>query len=285
VSATGGERVTRRRFLAAGAFAAVAGVAGYGRFVEPSALEVTRHPVGGGEPAADPLRIVQLTDLHLRRIGRFEEAVAAAVRAAAPGLIVLTGDSVDRPDAMESLDAFLPLLPRGVPGFATLGNWEHWSGIDRTRLDALYARHGIRLLVNASAGVPHAGGRLLVTGLDDATAGRPDPTAALDGVEPSADHLVLAHSPAYRDRLGAELPPGFRPTLVLGGHTHGGQVALAGWAPLRPPGSGRYVSGWYRDEEPQLYVSRGIGTSVVPVRFGARPELAVLEWRLRGGRG
>lgn len=65
-------------------------------------------------------------------------------------------------------------------------------------------------------------------------------------------------------------------TLMLSGHTHGGQIAVGGWAPLVPPGSGRYVRGWFRgDGAPPLYVSRGIGTSVLPLRFGATPELAV----------
>jgi predicted MPP superfamily phosphohydrolase len=63
---------------------------------------------------------------------------------------------------------------------------------------------------------------------------------------------------------------------MLSGHTHGGQVTVGGWAPLVPPGSGRYVRGWFRgDGAPPLYVSRGIGTSVLPIRFGATPELAV----------
>lgn len=69
--------------------------------------------------------------------------------------------------------------------------------------------------------------------------------------------------------------------LVLSGHTHGGQVQLAGWAPVTPRGSGRYLEGWYGDHAedgvPPMYVSRGVGTSGIPVRLGSRPELAVFE--------
>lgn len=57
-------------------------------------------------------------------------------------------------------------------------------------------------------------------------------------------------------------------------------MQLLGWAPLRPPGSGRYVNGWYRERKPHLYVSRGIGTSVLPLRFGAPPEVACFDWQL-----
>jgi hypothetical protein len=68
--------------------------------------------------------------------------------------------------------------------------------------------------------------------------------------------------------------------LLLAGHTHGGQVAPFGLALTLPSGSGRYVAGWYRDAGPPMYVSRGIGTSLIPVRLGATPELVRFEWQL-----
>jgi predicted MPP superfamily phosphohydrolase len=72
----------------------------------------------------------------------------------------------------------------------------------------------------------------------------------------------------------------YRPRWMLAGHTHGGQIAPLGVPLMRPRGSGRYVSGWYRDPAPPMYVSRGIGTSVIPARYRARPEVAVFEWGL-----
>jgi predicted MPP superfamily phosphohydrolase len=125
-----------------------------------------------------------------------------------------------------------------------------------------------------------------VTGLDDLIGGRPDVARALADAIPSANHVLLAHCPAHRETFLAELASlnarALAPAFMLSGHTHGGQLALGGWAPMRPPGSGRYVAGWYRDARTALYVSRGLGTSVVPARFGAPPEIAVFEWRLSG---
>jgi uncharacterized protein len=89
--------------------------------------------------------------------------------------------------------------------------------------------------------------------------------------------LSSTHSGAPDDDIDPRL---LTPQVMLAGHTHGGQVALFGWAPLRPPGSGRYVQGWYRDAATSLYVSRGIGTSVVPARFCAAPEVAYFAWTL-----
>jgi predicted MPP superfamily phosphohydrolase len=67
---------------------------------------------------------------------------------------------------------------------------------------------------------------------------------------------------------------------MLSGHTHGGQIAPFGIAIKLPHGSGGYVSGWSRDDGGPLYVSRGIGTSLVPIRIGATPELAQFDWSL-----
>jgi hypothetical protein len=67
---------------------------------------------------------------------------------------------------------------------------------------------------------------------------------------------------------------------MLAGHTHGGQVAPFGIATVLPRGCGRYVAGWYREGGPPLFVSRGIGTSSLPVRIGASPELARFDWSL-----
>src|SRR5690606_18580500 len=117
-----------------------------------------------------------------------------------------------------------------------------------------------------------------VTGLDDLVGGRPDAAAAFAGVGAAPNHLLLAHCPMHRDLYRAALARGSAdaslptPQVMLAGHTHGGQIAPFGWAPLRPRGSGRYVRGWYRDDPTAMYVSRGLGTSVVPARVGAVPE-------------
>jgi predicted MPP superfamily phosphohydrolase len=65
--------------------------------------------------------------------------------------------------------------------------------------------------------------------------------------------------------------------LCLAGHTHGGQLALNGWAPWRPVGTGRFTAGFYELLGCRLYVSSGRGTSVLPIQLGAPPEVAVFD--------
>jgi predicted MPP superfamily phosphohydrolase len=283
--------VNRRRFLAA-LGAAGAALAADARFVETRRLQLTRHALDPRpSPGRLPVTLAQVSDLHLRHLGSIHHHVAGHLARVRPDVVLFTGDSIDRAEKLPVFAEFLALLDPRVPSYAILGNWEHWGRVDLDALARLYASHNGRLLVNESAVHLHRGRRLGITGLDDLVAGRPDLFAAVRHAEPADARVLLAHCPVHRDRLradqaevrvgGALLRPGvdldalgFR--LMLSGHTHGGQVAFFGAAPVLPQGSGRYARGWFRDPgEIPLYVSRGIGTSVLPVRFGSVPEVAV----------
>jgi predicted MPP superfamily phosphohydrolase len=233
------------------------------------------------------VRFVQITDLHLQAVGGMHRRIAAEIRRLAPGFIVITGDSVDGADRLGELRAFLGMLDRATPKYAILGNWEHWGRVNLDELDSLYRAANCRLLVNDHGIHDVAGRSLRLTGVDDLVGGRPDAWKAMGG--PVADaHVVLAHCPVHRDRLvrmavppliGNPPPPPVSfadAALVLSGHTHGGQVNLLGWAPVLPQGTGPYVRGWFREPGAvPMYVCRGVGTSMLPVRLGARPEVAV----------
>lgn len=249
--------------------------------VTPGLLETSWHAFGAPGATAPRLRIVQVSDLHLRSFGPVERKVIDTISAARPDMIVLTGDMVESSRGLGPLREFLDSCPR-VKSFAIPGNWEYSSGVPMHEFARLCHRVGIEWLVNRSIVVPHAGTTVRITGLDDLQGGRPDADRALANAESVPHHLVLAHCPASRDRIA--MPSRHTATLMLSGHTHGGQVAPLGVALVLPPGSGGYVSGWYGRHDgssrPPLYVSRGIGTSVVPVRLGALPELAVFDWAL-----
>ena len=60
-------------------------------------------------------------------------------------------------------------------------------------------------------------------------------------------------------------------------HTHGGQITFLGFVPFKPRGSGKYLKGWYKESEPKMYISKGVGTSILPIRFGARAEIVEME--------
>jgi predicted MPP superfamily phosphohydrolase len=284
-------KLSRRRFLSLAPAAGVTLALAAEAFVrEPNTVVVTRRVVRERSAPSDvPITIAHLSDLHLSEIGRRERRVAELMAQSAPSVLLITGDSIDREDKLQVLDAFLGQLDPRLPKFAVLGNWEYFGRVDMSALQGTYERHNCRLLVNESVRQRIGGAELLVTGLDDWLAGKPDLQAALGSTSPHPNHVLLAHCPVQRDLLivgdqtatgsgnrGSDTPI---PQLVLSGHTHGGQVNLLGWCPWRPKGSGRYVSGWYPGEQaPDLYVSRGIGTVEIPVRLGAPPEFVFLEW-------
>ena len=258
---------------------------GYGVLVEPRRLTVTRHDVERGGAPRDPttptsrLTLVQLADLHLGRLRPFHDRVVRAVHEARPDLILLTGDSVESPRGLEALDELLEALPE-VPRFAVPGNWEYWGGVPLSRLGRVVERRGGTLLVNESVAIDVGPHRVRVRGVDDRVGGTPDLDAAFAETRGDAAlDLLLDHCPRDRDDLVRRIPPDAWPDLVLSGHTHGGHVNLLGLQPC-PPGSGRYVDGWYRDDGPATYVSRGLGTSVLPLRLGVPPELAVFDLTL-----
>ena len=250
-------------------------IAAYSAFVEPQWITVSRHQIPSKNKR--PVRIVQLSDLHIREIGTREHRVLAMVGELRPDVLVLSGDVIDRPESIETLDVFLAELP-SAQKVAVLGNWEYWGNIRQDRLAQLYASRGVTLLVNARADLRVNGNDIAVIGLDDFTAGHPSVVGLLAGRKGEQALLLVQHSPGYFEQNGKDASDiEAEPTLCLSGHTHGGQVSFFGTPIWTPPGSGEFFSGWYRTSRCNLYVSQGIGTSGPPIRFWSRPEVAVFD--------
>lgn len=241
-----------------------------------SDLEVTHLNMRGPSQAAG-FRVVQLSDLHLQRFGEAEKAIVTQVQALQPNVVVLTGDAIDRADALPVLKSFLAALG-SQPVVAVPGNWEHWSGVDFQALVALFTdQPNGRFLLNEQLLFTSGERKIHLIGLDDFTAGQPD-ARLLSPATTSEITVLLQHSPGFFEapevtrRMSQQ-----RFSLCLSGHTHGGQVSFGSWAPFTPVGSGRFVAGFYEVPGCRLYVSRGLGTSVLPLRWGAAPEIAVFD--------
>src|SRR2546426_1065716 len=163
-------------------------------------------------------------------------------------------------------DIPIPGLPR-----------EHDAGIDRATGEKAYGIAGVELLYNSTTRIRVGNASLTVVGIDDPVMGTPDVAAATHGLDEREPCLWVVHAPGYVDTIQQGVVP--RPVAVLSGHTHGGQVRLPFYTPYTPHGSGRFVAGWYRDTLAPLYVSRGIGTVVLPARLFCPPELPIFTLR------
>lgn len=260
----------RRVALAVGAVVAV--IAVYTLVIAPNDVVVER--TTWKMAVARPLVVAHLSDLHLRGFGAREKKAITLVDAARPDVIVVSGDVVDEGDLEKARPFFEGLhAPLGV--LVVRGNWEHWQATHGE--DAFYESVGATLLVNRGIAIRDD---VFVAGVDDATAGEPDLGAALVGRPLGGFTLAIFHSPEYFDTRASTRVHG-----AFAGHTHGGQVRLPGLAPFfLPPGSGRFVAGDYEALEPpapgapraKMHVSRGLGTSMLPIRSFCQPEVAIV---------
>lgn len=275
-----------RTALAAGTVPFLA--AAYGLLYERLDIETTQKTIRLARlpKAFHGFRIAQLSDIHIGPFMSAEEIrkIADLTNRLKPDLIVLTGDFVtwDPQTQGAVVDALSGLkAPFGVLG--CLGNHELWTGTEDS-ITQLFARKGVRILRQASAPIEVQGESIHLIGVDFQSQRRMGPHGEglvrdyLEGVErlirPNAVNILLSHNPNSFDRA-AELGI----DLTLAGHTHGGQVALEfvhrNISPSRLVTD--YVKGWFQKGASQLYVNRGLGTILVPIRLNAPPEITLFE--------
>jgi uncharacterized protein len=272
--------LTRRRFLGAAAGFAAAAALGDGFFVEPTAIEVTRHDllVPGLAPRLAGLRVACITDVHLHGgVHAAARATLALLAHERPEVVVLIGDIYNTRHDLAQLATWARDARGTLATFATLGNWEHDAGVDCGTAEHFYGQVGVEFLYNSSGRVRVGTDALTVVGIDDPVQGEPDVAAAVREVDAGHPAIWVLHAPGFVDGVPRGRFP--QPAAILAGHTHGGQIRLPFYTPYTPSGSGRFVAGWYRDTLAPLYVSRGIGTVWLPARFYCPPELPIFTLR------
>jgi uncharacterized protein len=163
-----------------------------------------------------------------------------------------------------------PLTAR-KPVYAVLGNHDWWKGGARVRRALESA--GVVVLENQTAEMRLGGCEFWIAGLGDLWEGHPKVGATFAAIDDDAPVVALTHNPDLFPRIPA------RATLTVAGHTHGGQVRLPFVGTPVVPARQRYVSGTIVENGKTLFVSPGIGTSILPVRFGVPPEISRLTLR------
>ena len=276
----------RRRFLVQGAALAVpavavaAGAGGVAEAAGPVRLRrrVLRPP--GLPPALRGLRILHLSDVHLWHlvtVDDLERALAAAPRGQYD-LVCVTGDLADDmsqlPRGLELIDA----LDAPLGAFACLGNHEHSRDLPGAL--AAYAASPVQLLRGAGRLLWWRDAPVAIAGIDDLRSRPrtrqsvfyPDQLRrALGPLAPEAFTILLSHRPSVLPHAAAA-----GVDVVLAGHTHGGQAAIAGRSILEIQGSAPWAWGVYRHQGCVMHVTSGLG-QWFPVRLGCPPEMVLLE--------
>jgi predicted MPP superfamily phosphohydrolase len=222
----------------------------------------------------DGLKIIHLSDTHhgpFTGLDHIKRAVKIANRLK-PDIFLLTGDYVSHErEYIPPVAAVLGKLKAKYGIYACLGNHDHWTDADL--VTHMFRGEGINVLINEGLRFEARGSSFWLAGVDDHMVGKTDVPAALRGSFPDEMKLLLAHNPIiFREaaRSGVD--------LTLSGHTHGGQIKLRDEEKRILPRR-KLKAGLHKRRNSQVYITRGIGTVVVPMRYQCPPEISLLELR------
>ena len=253
-------------------------------WIEPSRLVVNRQELDllHWPAPLTGLRVAFLSDLHVGSphwgVERLRTLVTR-VNEEKPDLILLGGDYLINDIAFGSrvssaeIAAELSHLHAPLGVLAVLVNHDWWNNGQEVR--AVFEAHGLTVLDDESRTIDARGSRFCVLGLRDEYVRERTPAEELSLAPPGCPLLVVVHEPDIFPELDE------RASLTLAGHTHGGQVALPLLGRLIVPSrfGQRYAAGHVIEHGRHLFVTTGLGTSILPVRFGVPPEFAVLTLR------
>lgn len=278
-------RFTRRALIRTIIYGGLAATGGYG-YLSTKKLETVRAdvPLPGLPKGLDGLTIGVMADFHAGAFATradIQEAVSV-INDERPDLIALLGDYVDgayshTPKNVER-GAYVFDLLKGLKAplgtYAVLGNHDHWT--DAARVRAELSRLPLVTLNNQGIQLDSA---LALAGVDDFWDGPSLPFEAIKGLSPESVIIMLAHNPDVNTQLKEDK----RISLVLAGHTHGGQIRLpltnkAPWVSCSPKYRG--VSGLISETEHRwTFITKGVGTFFIPVRLACPPDVGILRLR------
>ena len=227
------------------------------------------------------LKVAHLSDLHTRAIGAKENKILELLKEEKPDLILITGDFINFEGPYEPVLSFLHQLKPPLGIYAVLGNTEysnengscilcHEDG-SRTLREEQYPI----FLRNSFIPLEINGKVLNIIGVDDPVSKKSNLKTGLKSLNSEEPSILLAHSPEIFEEAS-----GFGFDLILCGHTHGGQIFFTKYLKKIFPleASLRFIEGFFQEGKTMMYVSRGLGTSFLPFRFGVKPEITFFSF-------
>lgn len=221
--------------------------------------------------------IVQISDLHNACFGQNNKKLIHHIELLEPEIIVITGDIIDSNHTNSSVAVdFVSEIAKKYPIYYVTGNHEYWlDELQRKELFAGIRDAGAVILNNEMASIDIDQDSITLIGLDDNNLNDTTLPSIMEQCDKNKLTVVLAHEPQYIDQYGNA-----GADLVLTGHAHGGQMILPFIGSLIAPDQGffpKYTDGQYKKKDTSMYVCRGLGNSVIPVRLFNYPEIVCIE--------
>jgi uncharacterized protein len=269
--------ISRRRLFKYAGLASIGLIASYSVTIGRKMLQYNSYDIRLPRlpRAFNGFKIVHLTDIHYSFFLSLQEVrtMFAGIGELKPDLIAVTGDIIDGTGddgKMQEVWSELTALNKRVPVVAIFGNHDHWACsdnlIDQLTDDSICLRHKSIVMERGGRAIRIAGDGDLwedSSGLDK----------LLQDIPPDEPRIVLAHNPDAADKKVTE-----RVDLMLSGHTHGGQIDIPLFGPpFLSVNNRKYCRGLVQGPQYPVFISRGVGSAILPVRFNCRPEVAVLN--------
>lgn len=234
--------------------------------IEPNILTIKHINIEDEELAG--LKIVFASDFHIKPHEMYRlKRIVKAINKQNADIVLLGGDYVSghkRKSSMPVEKIAKELSNIISPAYAVVGNHDGWYGKNDV-INAL-ASNGIKVLFNNNSCFD----KFCIAGVDDLQTGTPDIEKALSNINKPL--ILLSHTPDIMPEVPYDV------NLTLAGHLHGGQIRLNG-ALITPSKYGKkYANGFLNDKGKKVYTSKGLGTSILPLRFNCLPEIVVFTF-------
>jgi hypothetical protein len=247
---------------------------------------VTRYTVESDRlPASfDRYKIAVVSDLHNTEFGKNNSRLAELIKKEKPDIIAITGDLIDyKKTDIGMAEIFIQKLVETAPCCYVTGNHEAWIGEQYQELEKKLLDAGVNIMRDRSEQLTKGSETIQLVGLDDPAFADSDSyiygnvlETKLGNIKRTDEYCVLlSHRPEAFEAYASR-----NVDLVLSGHAHGGQFRLPFIGGLIAPNQGlfpQYDAGVYSENNTTMIVSRGLGNSIIPIRFNNRPEIVVVE--------
>lgn len=260
-------------------------------YYEKNNLDVSRYNIGNKKISKkiDKYKIIQVSDFHSVKNEKLVNDIVYNIEKEKPNIIVITGDLFSNTDDknIKASTNFLKEIKNIAPIYFVSGNHEARSN-NYSKIKNILIDNNVTILDNKLKVIKYRGGEINLIGIDDPIMVNSGDIDNFDTIkkelckvifDKNKFDILLSHRPEFFDTYVNN-----NIDLILSGHTHGGQIRLPFIGAIYAPNQGlfpKYDSGLFKKEKTIMIISRGIGTSKLPIRINDRPELVIISLETR----